>query len=426
MYRKTVCDNGLQIISEHLPHSQLVSLGIWIDVGSRDEHDLNNGTAHFIEHMLFKGTLRRNGQQIARELDALGGTANAFTSRDTTCYYATVLDTHLDLLVDLLADIFTNSCFAQEEVARERQVILQEISMVEDTPDDHIHDLFTALLWGRHPLANTVLGNRGVVVTMDANRLIDAFHSFYSPERIIVAAAGKVDHDRLVDTWVKAVADRLPGGVARLQERRPPGMLEPQRAVYTKPLEQTHLLLGTYGLSALDPKRYAFMLLNVLLGGNMSSRLFQELREKHGLAYSVYSYATTYTDCGSLAIYLGVERRSVNEALARTVQELERFRHTAPVTEAELANARDYVKAGLHLAAESVEAIMTRIARNELTYGRALPFSEVVEAIDRVSSEEINTLAAELLSREMTVAALGPVRSEEIDWTLLRSKEEKG
>lgn len=419
MYRKTVFDNGLRIISERLPHSRLASLGIWVDVGSRDEHDLNNGTGHFIEHMLFKGTGRRSAEQIARELDVLGGTANAFTSRDTTCYYATVLDRHLPTLVDLLADIFLHSCFAQEEVNRERQVILQEISMVEDMPEDQVHDLFTSLLWGRHPLANTVLGGREVVAAMDSKKLIDYFRKFYTPDRIIIAAAGSIDHDDLVACWSKAAHSRLPAPDAGEEEQRlEPTVLEPQRAIYNKPLEQVHLLLGTYGLSARDQERYGFLLLNVLLGGNMSSRLFQELREKHGLAYSIYSYVTSYLDCGNIAVYLGVDQGSVNESLSRAIAEINRLKQET-VADPELTNAKEYVKAGLYLAAENMEAIMMRIARNELAYDRYVPFAEVAAAIDRVTAEDIGRLAERIFAGEMTMAALGPLNSSDVDWALL-------
>ncbi len=419
MYRKTVLDNGLRVISERLPHSRLASLGIWVDVGSRDEHDLNNGTAHFVEHMLFKGTGRRSSEQIARELDVLGGTANAFTSRDTTCYYATVLDRHLPTLIDLLADILVNSCFARQEVARERQVILQEISMVEDMPEDQVHDLFTALLWGRHPLANTVLGAREVVAAMDSKKLVDYFGKSYTPDRIIIAAAGNLDHDELVACWSRAAGSRLPEpGAGGGQQRQQPTLLEHRQTVYNKPLEQVHLLLGTHGLSARDRDRYGFLLLNVILGGNMSSRLFQELREKHGLAYSIYSYVTSYLDCGSIGIYLGVDQGAVNESLSRAIAEINRLKQET-VADPELTNAKEYVKAGLYLAAENMEAIMMRIARNELAHDRYVPFAEVAAAIDRVTAADIGQLAKRIFASGMTMTALGPLESTDVDWSVL-------
>lgn len=417
MYRKTVLDNGLRIISERLPHSRLASLGIWVDVGSRDEHDLNNGCAHFVEHMLFKGTPTRTAGQIALELDSLGGSTNAFTSRDTTCYYGTVLDRHLPELIDILADIFLNSRFENEDVEREKQVILQEINMVEDMPEDQIHEVFAGLLWGHHPLGNTVLGRREVIAAMSAEKLIAFTEKFYTPERIIITASGNVDHDYLVARW-NALAGDLPCRNTG-ESRRPPPFLEPRKEVLRKPLEQVHVLLGTYGLSALAPERYAFMLLNVLLGGNMSSRLFQELREKHGLAYSVYSYATAYNDCGYIAIYLGVDRETVNESLGRTIGEINRLL-LEPVSEKELTNVKEYVKAGFYLAAENMESIMMRIARNELTYGHHVTFEEESRDIDLVTTDDISRMAATLFTGSMTIAAIGPLASKDIDWTLLK------
>jgi predicted Zn-dependent peptidase len=421
MVNKTVCGNGLRIVTDQLPHSRLTSVGIWVDVGSRDEHDLNNGCSHFIEHMLFKGTASRSARQIARELDVLGGTGNAFTSRENTCYYATVLDNHLEQLVDLLADIFLNSRFPAEEIDRERQVIQQEISMVEDMPDDHIHDLFSTLLWDNHPLGKTVLGSREVVATMDANKLREHVRHFYTPDRILIAAAGNIDHDDFVTLLQDKGFVGIEPGTGGERQRRKPDMRPPQRGVHAKPLEQVHLLLGTYGESNLSADRYRYLIMNVLLGGNMSSRLFQEIREKHGLAYSIFSYITSYIDSGYLGIYLGIERESVNEALSLVLKEINRL-HREPVTAQELAGAKEFIKTGLFLAVENMESIMTRIAKNELCFGRDIPLEEIVTAIDSVSDNDVQAMAEKTFgNNRLTLEALGPVTSEEIDWTLLAS-----
>lgn len=423
MYNKTVLDNGLRIVTERLPHSRLVSVGVWVDVGSRDEHDLNNGCAHFVEHMFFKGTQSRTAQQIARELDVLGGAANAFTSRENTCYYATVLDSHLAQLVPLLADLFLNSLFSQDDIDRERQVILQEISMVEDTPDDQIHDLFASLLWGRHPLGNTVLGGRGVVSAMDSKKLTDYVKQYYTPNRILISAAGNVDHDEFVGLWKDL--NSIPGPPdpenGKGVERRKPVEVLPQRQVYGKPLEQVHIILGTYGLPSPAAERYAYLLLNVLLGGNMSSRLFQEVREKRGLVYSIYSYISSYVDSGYISIYLGVDKESLNEALSLAVQEVQKLL-AEPVGSEELENVKEFVKAGLYLSADNMEAIMMRIARNELTFGRYISLDEVVSEIDRVDPSQVGRLAGRLFQdRDLTMAALGPLDSDEIDWPVFKS-----
>jgi predicted Zn-dependent peptidase len=419
MVSKTVLDNGLRIITESLSHSRLTSVGIWVDVGSRDEHDLNNGCAHFIEHMLFKGTPSRSARQIARELDVLGGTGNAFTSRENTCYYATVLDSHLPQLVDLLADIFLNSRFPVREIERERQVIQQEISMVEDTPDDHIHDLFAKLLWNNHPLGRTVLGTREVVAAMDAKKLRDHLRQFYTPDRVLIAAAGNLDHEDFVGLWKdKAFAALRPASTSHLSRQVPTGR-QAQRAVYSKPLEQVHMLLGTYGESLVTDDRYSYLIMNVLLGGNMSSRLFQEIREKRGLAYSIYSYITAYIDSGYLGIYLGIDPQSVNEALALVLKEIDRLRRN-PVAVGELIGAKEFITAGLFLAAENMESIMTRIAKNELCFGRDLPMEEIVTAIAGVSAVDVQAMAEKTFgSNQLTLGALGPLAPEEIDWALL-------
>jgi len=408
MYNKTVLDNGIRIITEKLPHSRVASVGVWIDVGSRDEHDLNSGSAHFVEHMLFKGTGKRTAQQIARELDVLGGAANAFTSRENTCLHATVLDSNLPKVVDLFTDLLSNSLFADDEIERERQVILQEINMVEDVPDDHIHDLFAALLWGKHPLGKTILGVQRIVAAMDSKKLQDYVNRYYVADRIVIAAAGNVDHDDFVSLWQDAFAifGNKKNGI---QKRSKPAVLPAHRKIYSKPLEQVHMLLGTYGLCMVDEARFAYLLLNVLLGGNMSSRLFQEVREKRGLAYSIYSYIASYSDCGYLAIYLGVDRDSVNESINLIDREINKLQDTL-VPETELSNIKDFVKSGLFLSMENMEVIMTRIARNEMYFGKYIPLEEVVESIDLVKRQDIRKLAGDIFGgHELTVAGLGPL-----------------
>ena len=415
MYNKTVLPNGVRVITEFVPHCRTVAVGVWVDVGSRDEHDLNNGCGHFVEHMLFKGTARRNPQQIARELDVLGGLSNAFTSRENTCYFATVLDSHLPRFIDLITDMFCRSLFEEEEVLRERQVILQEINMAEDMPDDQIHDLFCAQLWGHHALGKTVLGSREVVSCMDSQKLLEHVQNYYTPERIVVAAAGNVAHEHFVSLWKNSI-DSLAGKSSRQTfTRKEPVVLKPSCKVYSKPLEQVHAVLGTYGLSNLDSDRYAFILLNIIWGGNMSSRLFQEIREKRGLAYSVYSFVDSYIDSGYIGVYLGVDRETVNEAFDVIREQVDSL-CDEQVLDRELADAKDYAKGGLFLSAENMEARMTRNARNEYCFGRFVAIDEVVDAIDRVSREDIRQLARKLFCRDFTAAVLGPVKHSEINW----------
>ena len=415
MFNKTVLPNNIRIITESLQHSKVVSVGVWINVGSRDEHDLNSGSAHFVEHMLFKGTTNRSAQDIAREFDVLGGSSNAFTTRENTCLHATVLDSKLPELVELFTDILDNSLFADEEIERERQVILQEINMVEDMPDDHIHDLFAGLLWGIHPLGKTILGSHEIVSAMDSKKLRDYVQKYYTTGRIVIAAAGKVDHDDFVTLAQQAFA-RFGHQSDPVLQRSEPTLLPACQEIYNKPLEQAHVLLGTYGLSVVDADRFSYLLLNVILGGNMSSRLFQEIRERRGLAYSIYSYIATYSDCGYLAIYLGVDRQSVNESLSLIAGEINALQKT-PVSEKELANAKDFVKSGLFLSMESMEAIMTRIARNEIYFGKYITLEEVINSIDNVTSGDVLRLADAIFSRQdLTFAGLGPLENAGIDW----------
>jgi len=414
MFKKTVLASGIKIITESIQHSKVVSVGVWIDVGSRDEHDLNSGSAHFVEHMLFKGTETRTAQDISRAFDVLGGSANAFTTRENTCLHATVMDSNLTILVDLFKDLLTNSVYAEEEIERERQVILQEIHMVEDLPEDHIHDLFATQLWGTHSLGKTILGSHEIVAAMNSGKLREYVQKYYTTDRIIIAAAGNVEHDYFVSLWQEAF-DRFSPKSDPTLARVKPALLPANRRIYAKSLEQAHILLGAYGLSVVEEDRFGYLLLNVLLGGNMSSRLFQEIREKRGLAYSIYSYIASYSDSGYLAVYLGVDRESINESLALILKEISNIQHLE-VPEAELANARDFVKSGLFLSMENMETVMSRIAKNELHFGRYIPLEEILDSIDRISPDDILRVGSRIFgSRELTVAALGPLEEAGID-----------
>ncbi|MEN8142293.1 MAG: pitrilysin family protein [Thermodesulfobacteriota bacterium] len=413
MYKKTVLDNSIRIVTEKLP-SRLISIGVWVDVGSRDEDDLTNGIAHFAEHMFFKGTRFRSAYQIAKELDVLGGMSNAFTSTEHTCFYITVLDSQLTKAVDLLADIFLDSVFSQEEIDRERQVILQEIAMVEDTPDDKIHELFTSLFWQGNSLANTVLGKREVVEGLDSKSLREYVRGHYGADRIIVSAAGNVDHQLFTELWRDRLAG-VPRADSSLTKRQLPaaGVVSGAEIV-ERPLEQAHMVTGTRGLAINSDDRYKLLLLNVLLGGNMSSRLFQEIREKRGLAYSIYSYLSSSSDCGYLAVYLGVAPSSFSEAIGLIDDEFVRLQEGG-ITAEELAGAADYARGGVYLASENMEVRMTSLARNEYSFGRYVSIEDVVGGIDRVRPGEIVQLAGELFAQERRpLAVIGPISDKEI------------
>lgn len=417
MYRQTTLDNGVRIVTEEAD-SRVASVGVWVEVGARDEHDLNNGCAHFIEHMLFKGTARRDAQQIARELDVMGGMANAFTSTESTCLYATVLADQLPRLADLFSDMVLSSRFDPDEVEHEREVILQEIAMVEDTPDDHIHDLFNRQLWGRHPLGNTVLGSREVISALTARHLNDYVRKHYVPPRMLIAGAGRIEHDRFCELWHDAFNALPTGGKPGPGPRRIPEPQSPSRKIFPKPLEQAHLVLGTYGLPETSPQRHALHVLNVILGGNMSSRLFQEIREKRGLAYSVFSFLNCNSDSGSLAIYLGVDPASADEALELVAVEIDRLRHER-VANPVLTEARDYAKAVVLLAEENMEARMTRLARNEISFNRHVPVEEVTTALGKISAAQVREVAETIFAQPLTGVALGPLGPEALNWKTL-------
>ena len=406
MVSKTILDNGVRVISEFMPHVHSVSIGIWVANGSRHERREHNGVAHFIEHLLFKGTGRRTALDIAREIDSVGGVLNAFTSREYVCYYAKVLHRFLPQTVDLLADIFLNSTFDAKEIEKERMVILQEISMLEDTPDDYVHDLFHRSFWQGHPLGMSILGSVESVEALTREAILSHRNHTYRSEDIIVSVAGNVRHDeilRLVDGLFSA----LPAGTGRDFCNLP--SYEKRLEVVEKDLEQVHICLGTKALPQNHPRRFEVYLINTILGGSMSSRLFQEIRERRGLAYSVYSYVVSHTDAGSLVIYAGTGPEKVRDVLDATFDELWKIKG-APVSVAELESAREQIKGNILLSLESTDNRMTKLAKNEIYFGRYLPLSELTEGFDAVTVEGLLNLASELFdSNCLTLALTGKV-----------------
>jgi predicted Zn-dependent peptidase len=403
---KTLLPNGIKIISQKTPHIRSVSMGVWVNVGARDESDRENGLSHFIEHMIFKGTARRSAYQIAKEFDAVGGHTNAFTSMEHTCYHAKVLDNHMETMVDILTDIFLNSTFDPQEVERERPVICQEIGMLEDAPEDYVHLLSGHNFWGDHPLGRSILGTRENILNFDSPIIKDFFHRFYHPERIVVAVCGNVDHQRLLElvapTFGSIVSDQ------NLPERHAPE-ISPGMRIHFRELEQVHVCLSTPGLSITDPRRFALSLLNSLLGGNMSSRLFQEIRERRGLAYSVYSYIGSHVDSGMFGIYAGIHPDNVQQTIELIVQEMNAICRT-PITAAELQDAKEFTKGNLILATESVDNQMVRLAQNEIHFNEYIPLESVIEHIEAVTAEEIQELARTLfISEQSGVTLLGQV-----------------
>ncbi len=403
---KTVLSNGIIILTKQMPHVHSVSMGVWVNVGARDEALDENGLSHLIEHMIFKGTRKRSAYQIAKEFDAIGGQTNAFTAMENTCYHARVLETHLDTMVDVLTDIFLNSVFDAREVERERPVILQEIGMVEDSPEEFIHLLSGRNFWGDNPLGRSILGLPENIVRFDAKAVRGFFQRCYQPERIVVAAAGSVDHQSLVDLISPAFESIEPGN--GFPERVTPET-QPLVDVCHRQLEQAHICLSSPGIATTDPRRYAFSLMNTIFGGNMSSRLFQEIREKRGLAYSVYSYISSFEDTGMFGAYAGVEPAKAQEVAALMIAGLRRFENET-VRPSELRDAKEYTKGSMLLAAENTDNQMVRLAQGEINFGRHIPLADVVERIETVQAEDIQALAADLFRNDpFVLTVLGPL-----------------
>lgn len=415
MFAKTVLDNGIRIVSQEMPDHRSVSLGIWVENGSRHEAPGENGISHFIEHLLFKGTERRSAAQIAEEMDAVGGVLNAFTAKEHTCYYAKVLDEDLPLAVDLLTDIFLHSKFDGEEIERERSVILQEISQAEDTPDDYVHDLFSLDFFKDHPLAHPICGRAQTVNALRRQDFLNFFKSRYRPRRVVISAAGHLRHDDLV----KAMNERLgsvtdsaddSGSMSREGEKAP----QTRSGVFQHPkaLEQVHLCLGVPGLHQSHPQRYAAYVLNTLLGGGMSSRLFQEIREKRGKAYSVYSFASSYKDTGYVGVYAGTSLESVEEVVELIVQELKNLA-AGDIKDEEIRRTQGQLVGSMMLGLESTDSWMSHIARNEIYFGKPISTDEICREIRSVSRDAVVDLARVLFySQPMAVSLLGDFKED--------------
>jgi predicted Zn-dependent peptidase len=412
MYRKTVLDNGIKVISEQVDHVRSVSIGVWVRCGSRYENEDINGTAHFIEHMLFKGTERRSAFDIASEIDSVGGIMNAFTGKELTAFYVKVPDYHLPLAIDLLADIFSHSLFDPQEIEKEKSVVQQEIHMVEDTPDEYIHDFFEKIFWDHHPLGLPVLGTKDSVQGFTRERLLEFFRGHYRGEHLVLTAAGRLGHEGLVEL-VRGAFGVMEGFQEGIQGRVPTP--SSRRACIERDLGQAHLIIGTPAPSNVDARRFAGVLMNAILGGSMSSRLFQEIREKRGLAYAIRSYIVSYRDVGMLNIYVGTSQNRVMDVIGLILDELRRMQKEH-LTDREMQLAKELIKGNLLLGLESTDNRMSKLATNEIYFGRHISFDEIVRHIDAVQKEDIRGLAAEMFDAStVSLAALGNVSEKDLE-----------
>lgn len=407
-YRKTTLPNGIRLVTEWIPHVRSIAVGVWVDTGSRHEPADRGGISHFIEHLVFKGTESRSAEDIARAVDSVGGQMDAFTTKEHTCFYVTVLDEHLPLAADLLADILLHPRFDAGDIEREKGVVLQEFGMVEDTPDDVIHDLFAERVWPQHPLGRPILGDRKIVQGFERDTLLDYFRTEYCPERITIAAAGHVRHEQLVDLLGNRFLDFRQFRMPRAAD---PPDLATSLDLIERPLEQVHFVLGGRGLEQDAPERYALFLLNTIFGGSMSSRLFQRVREREGLVYSIHSGNAAFRDGGHFYVYAGTEPAHFRRVVELTLQEFRSLRDDG-VSADELRRAKDHLKGSLMLSLESTGSRMTRIAKQELYFQRPFTFDEILADIERVTMQDVKALGERLLDGPLSLVALGPKSPE--------------
>jgi predicted Zn-dependent peptidase len=401
-----VLPNGLRVLTESMKEVRSVSIGVWLTRGSRHETAEQSGVAHFVEHMLFKGTATRSAEDIAQAIDSIGGQLDAFTAKEYASYYIKVLDEHLPLAVDVLADIVRNPAFAPDDVEREQKVVVEEIKMVEDTPDDLVHELFTQGFWGAHPLGRPILGTRDTVESFTSGLLRRYFESTYTPHNLIVSAVGNLERQQLLDLVVDKFGS-MHAAVGARDEQRP--QVVPAVQIRRKELEQSHICLGTDSYPQDHTDRHAIYVLNTLLGGSMSSRLFQNIREKRGLAYAVFSGVSAYRDAGAFTVYAGCSDEAVGQVVDLVVDELKTVKQT-PVPPAELRRAKDHLKGSLMLGLESTASRMSHIARQEIYFDRQFSLDETLEAIEAVTPDDVRRVAADLFAgNSLSATVLGNV-----------------
>ena len=415
--RKTVHPSGLRIVTEEIPNVRSAAFGIWVNVGSRDESPKVAGASHFLEHLLFKGTKTRTALEISSAIEAVGGEMNAFTSKEYTCFYARVIDTDLPLAIDVIADLITSSLGRPEDVESERKVVLEEISMRDDDPSDLVHDLFSETFFGDTPVGRPILGTVESINGISRNSVFNYYKKKYLPQDIVVSVAGNIKHQKVIDQVIKAMSkDEFLGSEKNAANMRASSPIrrkgEKVGLIYRK-TEQAHLFLGVDGVARDDERRFAMSVLSAALGGGMSSRLFQEVREKRGLAYSVYSYAQQFAGTGMLGFYAGCTPQKATEVI-RIIREILNDVAVNGLTHEELLRAQGAVKGTLVLSQEDTGSRMSRIGKSELVHGEVLGFDEILGAISSVTASEIRELASEFLTKSPTLAIVGPFNKESV------------
>ncbi|MFE4704207.1 M16 family metallopeptidase [Peribacillus simplex] len=405
MIKKYTCQNGVRIVLENIPTVRSAAIGVWIKTGSRNETPELNGVSHFLEHMFFKGTTTRNAREIAESFDSIGGQVNAFTSKEYTCYYAKVMDNHASYALEILADMFFNSTFDGEELKKEKNVVYEEIKMYEDTPDDIVHDLLSKAVYENHPLGYPILGTENTLETFNSDTLKKYVHDMYTPDKVVVSIAGNVD-EKLIQE-VENYFGSYKGGEDRLELVKP--SFHENRITRKKDTEQAHLCLGYKGLEIGNDKTYSLITLNNILGGSMSSRLFQDVREQRGLAYSVYSYHSSYQDSGMVTVYGGTGTNQL-DSLYETIQETLDTLKRDGITEKELRNSKEQLKGSLMLSLESTNSRMSRNGKNELMLGEHRTLDDIIIKIDEVTEDTVNELANQIFT-EHSLSLVSPLEN---------------
>jgi predicted Zn-dependent peptidase len=406
---KSVLPNGLRLVTERMPHVRTASMGLWVNAGSRYEAPSQHGISHFLEHLFFKGTSTRSALEIAQAADEIGGQMNAFTDREQTVFYVKVLAAHFERAVEIVADMLLRSTFAAEHIERERQVIDEEIKSYEDSPDELVQDLFAQTVWNGHPLGRPVIGTLATVNRLTRDDLTRFVQRFYRPSNVVISVAGDIEHDQVAAVLMRHLGEWDGTGAPLVTD--PP---RPDAGVATrmKETEQVHLTLGTQGLAHADERRYTLSLLDHLLGGGMSSRLFQEIRERRGLVYTIASYASAYRDGGLFVVYAGMSPDAGPEVIRLTLEEIQKIR-TQPVDAVELNRAKESLKGSLMLSLESTGSRMSILARSEIYYGRQITLDELIAKVDAVTADDVQQMAVELLEpHRLSMAAIGPFRAD--------------
>jgi predicted Zn-dependent peptidase len=415
---RTVLPGGLRVVSEQMPGVRSLTLGVWIPVGSRDESPSLAGTSHFLEHLLFKGTATRSALDIASAMDAVGGEFNAFTEKEHTCFYATVLDRDLPLAIDIISDVVLNATLTAQDVDIERSVVLEEIAMRDDDPADLVHDEFAATLFGDTPLGRPVLGTVASIGALSRRQVAGYYKRRYTPDAMVVSVAGNVRHDEVVELVRTAFADHVDASLGPKEPRdaRPSLTRTPARSVTVvgDDTEQANLVVGSYGVSRHDPTRFTIGVLSAALGGGMSSRLFQRIREERGLAYSVYSFSSGYADAGAFGVYAGCQPGKADEVLGLMTEELDAAAQGS-LTDAEIERGKGQMRGGIVLGLEDSGSRMTRIGKSELVYGEILGVDELLAIIDAITPADVTEVAADLLTRPRCLTVVGPFGEHDFD-----------